>query len=100
MTPNLNAFSERVVQSIRQECLDHFVVFGSRHLNYLVGKYAQHYDDERVHMVTGRPPRGMPRMRDGETGMSCATSGSAGCRGAFGDGREISRMIAMAATEF
>jgi len=55
-----------VVQSIQQECLDHFVAFGSKHLNYLVSEYAQHYNDERMHMATGRPPRGMPRIRDGD----------------------------------
>jgi len=30
--PNLNAFAERWVQSVKQECLDHFVVFGESHL--------------------------------------------------------------------
>jgi len=66
MKPNLNAYAKRVVQSIQQECLDHFVVFGPKHLNYLVGEYAQHHNDERVHIATGRPPRGMPRIRDGD----------------------------------
>src|SRR5262249_37029360 len=30
--PNLNAYAERFVQTIRQECLDHFVCFGVDHL--------------------------------------------------------------------
>ena len=29
--PNLNAHAERWVRSVRQECLDHFVVFGEHH---------------------------------------------------------------------
>jgi len=68
MKPNLNAYAERVVQSIQQECLDHFVVFVP---NYLTNQYAQHYNDERVHMATGRPPRGMPRIRDGDGEVVC-----------------------------
>jgi putative transposase len=31
--PNTNAFVERFVQSIQQECLDRFVVFGERHMD-------------------------------------------------------------------
>jgi hypothetical protein len=30
--PNLNASAERWIQSVKHECLDHFVVFGKRHL--------------------------------------------------------------------
>ncbi|MEX0936965.1 MAG: hypothetical protein WDZ59_03835 [Pirellulales bacterium] len=30
-SPNMNAYVERFVQSIKQECLDHFVIFGARH---------------------------------------------------------------------
>ncbi|XHR27675.1 MAG: hypothetical protein ACFUZC_17255 [Chthoniobacteraceae bacterium] len=38
-SPNLNAFVERFVQSIEQECLDQFVVLGERQLEYLVREY-------------------------------------------------------------
>jgi len=71
MKPNLNAYAERIVQSIQHEFLEHFVAFGPKHLNYLVNEYAQHYNDERVHMATGRPPRGMPRIRDGDAEVVC-----------------------------
>jgi putative transposase len=36
--PNLNAFAERFVQSIKLECLDHFVCFGEEHLRHIVAK--------------------------------------------------------------
>jgi putative transposase len=66
--PNLNAFSERVVLSIKSECLDHFVAFGEAHLHYLVQEYLAHYHTERPHQgkdnlpLTGdpSPPRQEP----------------------------------------
>lgn len=42
-SPNQNAFIERWVQSIGQECLDHFIAFGEKHLDYLVSQYVAHY---------------------------------------------------------
>jgi len=66
-----DAYAERIVQSIQEECLEHFMAFGPKHLNYLVTEYAQHYNDERVHTATGRPPRGMPRIRDGDGEIVC-----------------------------
>jgi hypothetical protein len=35
--PNLDAYVERWVQSVQQECLDHLVAFGERHPRYLIG---------------------------------------------------------------
>jgi len=37
--PNLNAFCERWVLSVKAECLSHFLVFGQRHLRYLLDEY-------------------------------------------------------------
>jgi putative transposase len=61
-SPNLNAYVERFVQSIQQECLDHFLIFGEKHFDYLVREYVEHYHTERPHqglgnqLVTGEPP--------------------------------------------
>lgn len=41
--PNQNAIAERFVQSIKQECLDHFLVFGEAHLRRLVAEYLAYY---------------------------------------------------------
>lgn len=38
-SPNLNAFVERVIQSIQQECLDHFVILGTKHFDHLCSEY-------------------------------------------------------------
>jgi putative transposase len=61
-SPNLNAYVERFVQSIQTECLDHFLVFGEKHFDYLVKEYVEHYHEERPHqglgnrLVSGQPP--------------------------------------------
>jgi putative transposase len=49
--PNTNAFVERFVQSVEQECLDHFVVMGERHFNHLVGSWLDYYHTERPHQA-------------------------------------------------
>lgn len=36
--PNMNAFVERFIRSVREECLHHFVVLGQRHLDYLLSR--------------------------------------------------------------
>ena len=48
-SPNMNAFVERFVQSIQQECLDHFVVFGTQHMDVLCREFLEYYHTERPH---------------------------------------------------
>jgi putative transposase len=43
------AFAERFVQTIKQECLDHFVVFGRKHMDVLCREFVEHYHEERPH---------------------------------------------------
>ena len=47
--PNASAFAERFVGTIRQECLDHILVFGDRHLDRSLRAYVRHYAGERPH---------------------------------------------------
>jgi putative transposase len=50
--PNMVAFAERFVQTIKQECLDHFVVFGHQHMDLLCQEFKDYYHDyheERPH---------------------------------------------------
>lgn len=49
-SPNLNAYAERLIQSIEVECLDHFIVLGTRHLDYLLAEYIDYHNRERPHM--------------------------------------------------
>lgn len=66
-SPNLNAFAERWVQSIKHECLNHFIVFGENHMRYLVEEYAAHYHAERPHQSLGNNPlESTIAMPDGE----------------------------------
>ena len=37
------AFVERFIQTLGQECLDHFIVFGQRHLNHLCSEFVDYY---------------------------------------------------------
>jgi len=48
-SPNTNAYVERFIQSLQQECLDHFVVFGKAHFDHLCSEYREHYHQERPH---------------------------------------------------
>jgi transposase InsO family protein len=52
-SPNLNAFAERFVLSIRSECLDRIVPLGEGHLRRCVFEYMQHYHLERNHQGLG-----------------------------------------------
>jgi len=48
-SPNLNAFAERFVLSIKTECLDRMVPLGEAHLRRSVTEFVQHYHHERNH---------------------------------------------------
>ena len=48
-SPNLNAYAERFVRSIKSECLGQVIPLGEQHLRLLVREYAEHYHHERNH---------------------------------------------------
>lgn len=48
-SPNQNAFVERWIGSIKGECLNRFICFGLRHLDYLVEEYVRYYNELRPH---------------------------------------------------
>ena len=49
-SPWQNGYAERLIGSIRRECLDHVVVFGERHLRNLRRSYQQYYNECRTHL--------------------------------------------------
>jgi putative transposase len=66
---NTNAYIARFIQTLQVECLDHFLVFGEKHVDYLVGEYVEHYHTERPHqslgnrtIAEGAPPPNAPAV--------------------------------------
>lgn len=68
-SPNLNAYAESWVRSIKRECLDKMILFGDRHIRHVIGEYVEHYNNERPHQGIGNrlinepaepPPRDGP----------------------------------------
>src|SRR5450830_1715973 len=49
-SPWQNGYCERLIGSIRRDCLDHVVVFGERHLRHVLRSYANYYNQARTHL--------------------------------------------------
>jgi transposase InsO family protein len=49
-SPWQNGCAERLIGSIRRDCLDHVVVFGERHLRSLLKSYQKYYNEARTHL--------------------------------------------------
>jgi transposase InsO family protein len=47
--PWQNGFAERLIGSIRRDCLDHIIVFGEDHLGRVLRAYARYYNEIRTH---------------------------------------------------
>ena len=75
-SPNLNAYAERFVLSLKQECLDRMIFFGERSLRNAVQHYLEHYHTERNH-------QGIDNRRI-EPSESTATEGDVACRERLG----------------
>ena len=53
-SPWQNGFAERLIGSIRRECVDHIVVVGEAHLRRILTKYADYYNELRTHRSLGK----------------------------------------------
>ena len=49
-SPWENGHAERLIGSIRRECLDHVIVFGEQHLRRVLRSYQQYYNGTRTHL--------------------------------------------------
>jgi putative transposase len=52
-SPNLNAFAERWVRSVKHECLSKLILFGEGSLNRALAQFIEHYHTERNHQGKG-----------------------------------------------
>jgi hypothetical protein len=48
-SPNLNAYAERWVRSVKEECLARVILFGDASLRHALHEYVEHYHHERNH---------------------------------------------------
>jgi putative transposase len=53
-SPWQRAYIERLIGSIRRECLDHFIVFNERTLKHPLSAYADYYHTTRTHLALGK----------------------------------------------
>ena len=68
-SPWQNAYVERVIGSIRRECLDHVIVFGENHLHRILDDYLEYYNRNRTHLSLDRNspiPREVEPPEEGE----------------------------------
>jgi transposase InsO family protein len=48
-SPWQNPYAERLIGTLRRECLDHILIFGERHLRRLLASYSSYYNTSRTH---------------------------------------------------
>jgi len=60
-SPNLNAYAERFVRSIKDECLNRMIFVGQASLRRAVSEYVEHYHRERNHQGLGNRLLAMPK---------------------------------------
>ena len=53
-SPWQNAYAERLIGSIRRECVDHIVVLGERHFRHVLLSYMNYYNQTRTHLSLGK----------------------------------------------
>ena len=49
-SPWQNPYVERLIGTLRRECLDHVVIFGERHLRRVLTLYSLYYNESRTHL--------------------------------------------------
>lgn len=76
-SPNLNAFAESFVRTIKRECIDKMIFFGERQIRHVVGEYVEHYNLERPH-------KGLEYRRPVEPQESPPEEGKIACRERLG----------------
>ena len=77
-SPNLNAYAERFVRTIKESCLNRLILVGERSLRRAVGEFVTHYHHERNHQGRHNTilfPEAPIRRRDGPIGCRSRLGG-------------------------
>ena len=53
-SPWQNGHAERLIGTVRRECLDRMLIFGEQHLRRLLASYAAYYNQARTHLALGK----------------------------------------------
>jgi hypothetical protein len=78
-SPNCNPYAERFAKTIKYECLNHFVIFGERHLHHLIKEFVEHYMTERFQQgISGQLIRNVGPTNDN------GADGKVACRSRLG----------------
>jgi transposase InsO family protein len=65
-SPWQNGYAERLIGTVRRECLDRLLIFGESHLRRVLGSYATYYNQARTHLALGKDaPLGRAVQRSG-----------------------------------
>jgi transposase InsO family protein len=79
-SPWQNGFAERLIGSIRRECLDHIIVLGEAHLRRILKSYARYYNKTRTHLALDKdapyhaPYRGQDAFFAARSSADCITN--------------------------
>lgn len=68
-SPWQNPYAERMIGSIRRECLDHVIVLGERHLRRILTAYLTYYHGSRTHLSLEKDapaPRRVQAIKEGQ----------------------------------
>jgi transposase InsO family protein len=63
-SPWQNAYAERLIGTLRRDCLDHILIFGSWHLRQILTAYSSYYNQTRTHLSLAKDaplPRAVQR---------------------------------------
>ena len=71
-SPWQNPYCERVIGTIRRDCLDHVIVVGERHLRRILRKYLEYYHGSRTHLALGKDTPDLRQRASADGGKGIA----------------------------
>ena len=87
--PNANAYAERFVRSIKEECLDRLIPIGERHFRRAVTEYVEHYHRRTESPGTRQSPDLGPAGHPGDESRAAPSRGSADCSISMSERRDL-----------